>query len=66
MQEETPSKIAGQVFKTHTAISFAPGLFGLLIAGFVTELTLVNLGLIINSSLLIIATAFCWRFLPLD
>lgn len=64
LQEVTLSRIAGQVFTSHTAISFAAGLFGLLIAGIVTELTNVNLVLIIGGSLLAIAAAMGWCFMP--
>ena len=66
LQEITPSKIAGQVFTSHTAIRFAAGLFGLLIGGVFTELTNVNLVLIIGGSLLVITAAIGWRFMPLS
>jgi MFS family permease len=66
LQEVTPSRIAGQVFTSHTAISFAAGLFGLLLAGFATELTNVNLVLISGGSLLAIASAISWYFMPLS
>ncbi|OUL26401.1 hypothetical protein BV372_26895 [Nostoc sp. T09] len=66
LQEMTPSKIAGQVFTSHTAICFAAGLFGLLIAGVFTELINVNLVLIIGGSLLMITAAIGWRFMPLS
>jgi MFS family permease len=66
LQEVTPSKIAGQVFTAHTAISFAAGLIGLPIAGIFTELTNVNLVLIISGSFLAICSAICWYFLPLS
>lgn len=64
LQEVTPSKIAGQVFTSHTAISFAAGLFGLLIAGVVTELTNVNWVLSVCGGLLAISTAIGWWFMP--
>ncbi len=64
LQEVTPSRIAGQVFTSHTAISFAAGLVGLLIAGIVTELTNVNLVLTLGGSLLTIAAAIGWCFTP--
>lgn len=66
LQEVTPSRIAGQVFTSHTAISFAAGLFGLLSAGFATELMNVNLVLIIDGSLLVIAAAIGWCLMPLS
>lgn len=66
LQEATPSRIAGQVFTSHTAISFAAGLLGLLIAGIATELTSVNLVLILGGSLLAIAAAVGWCFMPLS
>lgn len=66
LQEVTPSKIAGQVFTSHTAISFAAGLVGLLIAGVVTELTSVNWVLTLSGSLLAVAAAIGWWFMPLS
>ncbi len=65
LQKVTPSRIAGQVFTSHTAISFTAGLFGLLIAGFATELTNVNLVLISGGSLLALASVILWYFMPL-
>jgi MFS family permease len=65
LQEVTPSKIAGQVFTTHTAIRFTAGLFGLLIAGLATEFTNVNWVLASGGSLLAIASAMGWWFMPL-
>lgn len=65
LQEETPSSIAGQVFTSQTAISYAAGLLGLLTAGIATELTSVNLVLTLGGSLLAIVTAIAWWFLPL-
>ena len=65
LQDMTPSRIAGQVFTSHTAISFAAGLFGLLIAGIVTELTSVSLVLSLSGSLLAIAGVLGWYFMPL-
>jgi MFS family permease len=66
LQEVTPSKIAGQVFTSHTAISFAAGLLGLLIAGVMTELTSVNLVLILGGSLLAIVATIGWWIMPLS
>ncbi|MBD2448929.1 MFS transporter [Nostoc sp. FACHB-152] len=66
LQETTPSKTAGQVFTSHTAIHFSAGLFGLLIAGVFTELTDINLVLIISGSLLLITAAIGWCLMPLS
>jgi hypothetical protein len=66
LQEVTPHSIAGQVFTSHTAIRFAAGLFGLLVAGFATELTTVNLVLTSGGSLLAIAATIAWCFMPLS
>jgi MFS family permease len=66
LQEVTPSRIAGQVFTTHTAVNFGAGLFGLLIAGIVTEFTNVTLVLVVSGSLLMIAATIGWCFLPLS
>lgn len=65
LQEATPSRMAGQVFTAQTAISYAAGLLGLLVAGIATELTNVNLVLILAGSLLIVAAMSGWRFIPL-
>jgi predicted MFS family arabinose efflux permease len=66
LQEVTPSRIAGQVFTSHTAINFAAGLLGLLIAGVATELTSVDLVLIVGGGLLAIVAVFGWWLLPLS
>jgi MFS family permease len=66
LQEVTPSRIAGQVFTAHTAISFAAGLIGLPIAGIFTELTNIDLVLIISGSFLAIGSAISWYFMPLS
>lgn len=65
LQEVTPSKIAGQVFTSQTAMSFAAGLFGLLIAGIVTEWTNVNFVLMLSGSFLTIAAVLGWSLMPL-
>ncbi len=66
LQEVTPSRIAGQVFTSHSAISFTAGLLGLLIAGVITELTSVEWVLSLGGSLLAISAALGWYFLPLS
>ena len=66
LQEVTPSRIAGQVFTAHSAIAFTAGLLGLLIAGVITELTSVEWVLSLSGSLLAIAAAIGWYFLPLS
>jgi MFS family permease len=66
LQEVTPSRIAGQVFTAHSAITFTAGLLGLLIAGVITELTSVEWVLSLSGSLLVIAAAIGWYFLPLS
>jgi MFS family permease len=65
LQEVTPSRIAGQVFTAHSAIAFTAGLVGLLIAGVITELTSAEWVLSLSGSLLAIAAAIGWYFLPL-
>jgi MFS family permease len=66
LQEVTPSRIAGQVFTSHTAISFAAGLFGMLIAGIITELTSMTLALTLGGNLLAIEAVIGWCFMPLS
>ncbi|MBW4538410.1 MAG: MFS transporter [Myxacorys chilensis ATA2-1-KO14] len=65
LQETTPSRILGQVFTAQTAISYAAGLSGLLVAGVATELTSANLVLILAGSLLAIVAAIGWCLMPL-
>jgi MFS family permease len=62
LQEETPKKLAGQVFTSLSAIRFAAGTLGLLLAGVSTELTSVNVVLVIGGSLLI-AAAISGRYI---
>jgi MFS family permease len=66
LQAVTPSKIAGQVFTSYTALSFAAGLLGLLIAGVITALTTVDWVLILAGSLLVIATALSGWLMPVS
>jgi MFS family permease len=66
LQEVTPSRIAGQVFTAHTAISFAAGLLGLPIAGIFIELTNIDLVLITSGGFLAIGSAISWYFMPLS
>jgi MFS family permease len=65
LQEVTPSRIAGQVFTAHTTISFTAGLIGLPIAAIFTELTNINLVLIVSGSFLTISSVICWYLMPL-
>jgi MFS family permease len=65
LQEVTPSRIAGQVFTSHSAIAFTAGIFGLLIAGVIAELTSIEWVLSLNGSLLAITAAIGWYFMPL-
>jgi MFS family permease len=66
LQEATPSKIAGQVFTSQTSISFAAGLFGLLVAGIATEWTTVHLVLSCGAALLAGVATIGWLILPLS
>lgn len=66
LQEETPKAIAGQVFTSFTAIRFASGPLGLLLAGISTELANVNVVLILAGGLLIIASIAGWGVAPLQ
>jgi MFS family permease len=65
LQEVTPVRIAGQVFASHSAISSTAGFVGFLIAGVITELTSVEWVLSLSGSLLAVAAAMGWYFLPL-
>jgi MFS family permease len=56
LQEETPKKLAGQVFTSLNAIRFGAGPLGLLLAGVATELTSVNIVLILGGGLLMAAS----------
>jgi MFS family permease len=66
LQEETPKILAGQVFTSFTAIRFASGPLGLLLAGILTELANVNVVLILAGGLLIIASTAGWYTAPLQ
>lgn len=60
VQEATPETIAGQVFASFSAMHFVGGPVGLLLAGFMTELTNVELVLQSAGSLLIALAIFGW------
>jgi MFS family permease len=62
LQEETPKKLAGQVFTSLGAIRFAAGPLGLIAAGVSTEITSVNLVLILGGCLLA-AAALTGRYI---
>jgi MFS family permease len=66
LQEETPETIAGQVFTALTAIHFAAGPFGLLLAGLLTEFTSIKSALLSAGSLLVALAIFGWFCLPLQ
>jgi MFS family permease len=66
LQEETPKIIAGQVFTSFTAIRFAAGPLGLLLAGVLAELTNVKVVLVIGGGLLMIAAISGWYAAPLQ
>ncbi|MBW4512755.1 MAG: MFS transporter [Scytonematopsis contorta HA4267-MV1] len=65
LQEETPEMMAGKVFTSFSAIHFIGGSFGLLLAGFMTELSNVEQVLIQTGSLLMALAIFGWYRLPL-
>jgi MFS family permease len=66
LQEETPDMIAGQVITTLTAIHFAGGPFGLLVAGLLTEFTSVEMSLLSAGGLLLGLAIIGWFCLPLQ
>ena len=66
LQEETPKLFAGQVFTSLTAIRFASGPLGLLLAGVLIELTSVRVVLVLGGGLLMIAAAIGWYAAPLQ
>jgi NaMN:DMB phosphoribosyltransferase len=66
LQEEAPRQLAGQVFTSLTAIRFAGGPVGLLLAGVLIELTSVRVVLVLGGSLLMIAAIVGWYMAPLD
>ncbi|HWN98688.1 MAG TPA: MFS transporter [Blastocatellia bacterium] len=66
LQEETPKPLAGQVFTSLTAIRFASGPPGLLIAGALIELIGVKAVLVSGGGLLIIAAMLGWHRAPLQ
>ena len=65
LQKETPIRIAGKVFTSLTAIRFAAGPLGLLFAGIITEISNVDIVLILGGGLLFIGTVFSWYSMPL-
>ncbi|MFY9607277.1 MAG: MFS transporter [Blastocatellia bacterium] len=65
LQEQTPKVFAGQVFTSLTAIRFAGGPIGLLLAGVLIEITGVNVVLVLGGGLLIIAAILGWYVSPL-
>jgi MFS family permease len=66
LQEETPKIFAGQVFTAFTAIRFATGPLGLLLAGLATELTSVKKVLVVSGGLLLITAISSWFTAPLQ
>lgn len=66
LQEDTPKIFAGQVFTSFTAINFASGPLGLLLAGIFTEIANAHVVLILSGSLLIIAATTGWYVAPLQ
>jgi MFS family permease len=65
LQEEMPKKHAGQVFTSFSAIRFAAGPLGLLLAGISTELAGVSAVLVLGGGLLIAAALSGWHIAPL-
>lgn len=65
LQEETPKAFAGRVFTSLTAIRFAGGPVGLLLAGVLVELTGANVVLVLGGGLLVIAAILGWYIAPL-
>ncbi len=65
LQEETPKKLAGQVFTSLSAIRFGAGPLGLLAAGISTELAGVRAVLVLAGGLLAVAAAWGWHIAPL-
>lgn len=65
MHEETPPAVAGQVFTTLTAIRFAAGPLGLLLAGLVAERVAVEAVLLAAGGALLAAAALGWLLTPL-
>lgn len=65
LQEETPSMLAGQVFTSLSATSFAAGPLGLLLAGVAIELSSVKTVLVLSGGLLMIGVMVGWYAVPL-
>ena len=66
LQEETPQMLAGQVFTSLSAISFAAGPLGLLLAGAITQVSSVETVLGLSGGLLMIAAIVGWAAAPLQ
>lgn len=66
LQEETPQMLAGQVFTSLSAISFAAGPLGLLLAGAITQFSSVETVLGLSGGLLMIAAIVSWSAAPLQ
>lgn len=66
LQEETPGRIAGQVFTSLNAIKFAAGPIGLLLVGVAIEFTGVKIVLVFGGVLLMIAAILGWITAPLQ
>ena len=65
LQEETPERIAGQVFTSMTAIRFAAGPIGLLAAGFLVERLSVRFVLLGGGAILLLTALVGWMIAPL-
>ncbi len=65
LHEETPTPIAGQVFTSLTALGYAAGPVGLLLAGMIAEYTDVETALWWAGGLLASVAVFGGRFMPL-
>jgi predicted MFS family arabinose efflux permease len=65
LQEVTPRAIAGQVFTAHSAIRFAAGPLGLLVAGITTDHAGPTTVLVTGGGLLAVAAVSGWLLAPL-
>ena len=65
LQEETPKMWMGQVFTALSALRFAGGPFGLLLAGFAIEFGGVRVVLVLAGGLLLLGALLGWVFAPL-
>ena len=66
LQEKTSRVFAGRVFTSLTAIRFAGGPVGLVVAGVLTEFAGVNVVLVLSGSFLVIAAIVGWCVAPLN